>query len=253
MTLALKSRCENLLKRRTSRSNRQNSHVAARQGQQPQHPGASRHRSRREERLVGLCTIHFLPLVVGTKDSSRQQRLHCVEQQGFGPCPWPLPISSPSPAVVHCELNKNTRRCHRQPLASRKSCRMYQTCDHAVLISGGWREQVTYPRHAQNILHFYGMLRENGFRKENIKTFFAGDGQITVDEETVDVYPATEKLTIRNHISYVCRVLNCADSFVLYLNSPTRNDGTMLLWDVNKNGVVSYKLPPTVPEAQLPC
>ncbi|XP_014341479.2 uncharacterized protein SI:CH211-67E16.11 [Latimeria chalumnae] len=97
------------------------------------------------------------------------------------------------------------------------------------------------------------MLRENGFRKENIKTFFAGDGQITVDEETVDVYPATEKLTIRNHISYVCRVLNCADSFVLYLNSPTRNDGTMLLWDVNKNGVVSYKLPPTVPEAQLPC
>lgn len=53
------------------------------------------------------------------------------------------------------------------------------------------------------------------------------------------MYPATEKEVIRNHISYICRKQHCADTFVLYLNSPTRNDGTMLLWDRNNNGIVS--------------
>lgn len=52
------------------------------------------------------------------------------------------------------------------------------------------------------------------------------------------VYSATEKAVIRNHVSYVCRKQHCADTLVLYLNSPTRNDGTMLLWDANLNGIV---------------
>ncbi|XP_043550463.1 uncharacterized protein si:ch211-67e16.11 [Chiloscyllium plagiosum] len=170
------------------------------------------------------------------------------EQKGFAACPQPLSISSPNPAVANCELNKNTRRCHRQQLSSQKSCRMYQTCDHGVLLSGGWKEQLTYQRHVHNVLHFYRMLRRNGFRVENIKTFFAGDGQIPVDEETEDIYPATEKVMIRSHISYICRAVNCADSLVLYLNSPTRNDGTMLLWDVNKNGIADQKEKYTVGE-----
>lgn len=55
------------------------------------------------------------------------------------------------------------------------------------------------------------------------------------------MYPATEKEAIRNHISYICRKQHCADTFVLYLNSPTRNDGTMLLWDRNNNGIVSLR------------
>lgn len=56
------------------------------------------------------------------------------------------------------------------------------------------------------------------------------------------MYPATEKEVIRNHISYICRKQHCVDSLVLYLNSPTRNDGTMLLWDRNNNGIVSVHL-----------
>ncbi len=56
------------------------------------------------------------------------------------------------------------------------------------------------------------------------------------------MYPATEKEVIRNHISYICRKQHCVDSLVLYLNSPTRNDGTMLLWDRNNNGIVSVCL-----------
>lgn len=57
-------------------------------------------------------------------------------------------------------------------------------------------------------------------------------------EDVEGVYSATEKAVIRNHVSYVCRKQHCADTLVLYLNSPTRNDGTMLLWDANLNGIV---------------
>ncbi|XP_050772695.1 uncharacterized protein LOC127030386 [Gopherus flavomarginatus] len=219
LTLALRSRCENQTKRR------------GRGGQ-----------GTREAPPVGDCEIHFLPLVVAAQDPKRQQRLHCVELPGFSPCPQPLPVVSPGPAAAHCELDKNTRRCHRQQLPSHKSCRVYQTCDHAVLISGGWQDQITYPHHAHNLWLFAQMLRRNGFRQENIKAFFAGDGQAAVAAEVGDVYPATEKLLIRSHLALVCRTRHCADSLVLYLNSPTRSDGTMLLWDTNKNGIVSGAL-----------
>ncbi|XP_015214988.1 uncharacterized protein [Lepisosteus oculatus] len=235
MTLALKSRCENLLKRRQSRSERQGTKGRARRS----HLAAGPHSSR-AKRMGGVCEVHFLPLVVGVKDLSRTQRLHCVEHRDFAPCPRPLPITSPSPSAASCELNKNTRRCHQQHLLTRQSCRVYQTCDHAILLSGGWQEQITYQRHMQNILHFYRMLRSNGFEKEHIKTFFAGDGQ-AAEKEAEGIYPATEKVAIRSYISYICRAIHCADSLVLYLNSPTRNDGTMLLWDVNKNGIADPK------------
>lgn len=59
-----------------------------------------------------------------------------IDNPEFARCPQELPMSSPSLPVSSCELNKNTRRCHQQPLATHLSCRLYQTCDHAVLISG---------------------------------------------------------------------------------------------------------------------
>lgn len=61
-------------------------------------------------------------------------------------------------------------------------------------------------------------------------------------EDVEGVYSATEKAVIRNHVSYICRKQHCADTLVLYLNSPTRTDGTMLLWDANLNGIVRETL-----------
>ncbi|XP_034144951.1 uncharacterized protein si:ch211-67e16.11 isoform X2 [Esox lucius] len=235
LTLALKSRCQNQLKRRQSASERLvgNGHA---QRATVARPGIS---SVRVERSGGLCEVHFLPLVVGVRDSNRTQRLRCIDHPDFARCPEPLPITSPQTPVSSCELNKNTRRCHQQPLATHLSCRLYQTCDHAVLLSGGWQEQITYHRHVQNLQLFHLMLRNNGFHKDHIKTFFAGNGQLS--EETEGVYPATEKAVIRNHLSYICRKQHCADTLVLFLNSPTRNDGTMLLWDGNYNGIADLK------------
>ncbi|XP_035265345.1 uncharacterized protein si:ch211-67e16.11 [Anguilla anguilla] len=236
LTLALKSRCQNQLKRRQSRSERPGGKGRARRGAGA---GAGAHATR-AERSGGLCEIHFLPLVVGVRDGNRTQRLHCVDHPGFAPCPRLLPMSSPSAPASSCELNKNTRRCHQQPLATHLSCRLYQTCDHAVLLSGGWQEQITFLHHVQSLRLFYRMLRSNGFHKDHIKTFFAGSRQVA-EESAEGAYPATEKEAIRNHVSHVCRKEHCADSLVLYLNSPTRNDGTMLLWDGNYNGIADAK------------
>ncbi|GCC42919.1 hypothetical protein chiPu_0027103, partial [Chiloscyllium punctatum] len=83
MTLALKSRCENLLKRRTSRNEQHNNKDRARKRLKAQATRGSltrevrntSSRSWREERLVGLCEIHFIPLVVGQRDVHKEQRL----------------------------------------------------------------------------------------------------------------------------------------------------------------------------------
>ena len=51
--------------------------------------------------------------------------------------------------------------------------------------------------------------------------------------------PANNKTAVRSHILSLCRsVFQCADSFVIYLNGPTTSDGSILLWDNNRNGKV---------------
>ncbi|XP_077393676.1 uncharacterized protein LOC144030890 [Festucalex cinctus] len=234
LTQALKGRCQNQLKRWQAGPERLIGH-----GHSWLMGGAPRRGTFSSPVSGRLCEVHFLPLVVGVGDSNRTQRLRCVEHIEFSRCPQLVPMGSPSLPISSCELNKNTRRCHQQPLATHLSCRLYQTCDHAVLISGGWRQQMTFQRHLQNLQRFYRMLRINGFHKDHIKTFFASSGHIPEDLE--GAYSATEKAVIRNHVSYVCRKQHCADTLVLYLNSPTRNDGTMLLWDANLNGIADLK------------
>ncbi|XP_068427925.1 uncharacterized protein si:ch211-67e16.11 [Clinocottus analis] len=238
LTLALKGRCQNQLKRRQAGPERLmgNGHGRLRGGGAMAASGGSR---LVERAAGGLCEVHFLPLVVGVGDGNRTQRLRCVDHAEFARCPQPLPMGAPGLPVSSCELNKNTRRCHQQPLATHLSCRLYQTCDHAVLISGGWQQQMTFQRHVENLQRFYRMLQNNGFHKEHIKTFFASSGQLPDDVE--GVYSATEKAVIRNHVSYVCRKQHCADTLVLFLNSPTRSDGAMLLWDANLNGIADLK------------
>ncbi|CAA9995298.1 unnamed protein product [Nesidiocoris tenuis] len=53
-----------------------------------------------------------------------------------------------------------------------------------------------------------------------------------------DVYPSGLKLALRYHLRTLCETPRCADSLVIYLNSPTRPDGASLLWDKDDNGEV---------------
>ncbi|KAL4609049.1 hypothetical protein GN956_G24344 [Arapaima gigas] len=223
LSRVLKPRCENELKRRLG--------------------GAVRHTHTHTLRQAGRhCELHFLPLVVGASDGSRTQRLHCVDLPDFAPCPRPLTLPPPGELLSSCELSRNTHRCRDQVLSARLTCPLYQTCDHALLLSGGWRQQITYQHHVSNLQTFYSMLRSNGFLKNHVKIFFAGSGQVLAAEmQAEDVQPATDKEAVRKHVSFICRRQHCADSLVLYLNSPTLSDGTMLLWDVNNNGEADPK------------
>jgi hypothetical protein len=50
---------------------------------------------------------------------------------------------------------------------------LFETCDQAVLISGGWNWQWSGEREVNRLLSMYRMLRHNGFDKQSIKIFFA--------------------------------------------------------------------------------
>lgn len=60
-------------------------------------------------------------------------------------------------------------------------------------------------------------------------------------EHPHQILPAAMKLAFRYHIQTMCRTLHCVDSLVIYMNNPTKTDGTSLLWDVNNNGMVSRR------------
>lgn len=70
MTLGLKTRCQNQLKRRRSRSDRLMDRTQIRK--------SAVSRASHTDRSSGICEIHFLPRVVGVRDSNRTQRLRCV-------------------------------------------------------------------------------------------------------------------------------------------------------------------------------
>ncbi|XP_013417876.1 uncharacterized protein LOC106178982, partial [Lingula anatina] len=56
------------------------------------------------------------------------------------------------------------------------------------------------------------------------------------DDEPHEVFPAAMKLAMRFHMRKLCENPHCVDSLVLYMNSPTKNDGTSLLWDIDQDG-----------------
>lgn len=94
-----------------------------------------------------------------------------TENPEFARCPQQLPMSSPSLPVSSCELNKNTRRCHQQPLATHLSCRLYQTCDHAVLISGWSNSMFFLMWYINKIIHFLGLNQIHKISKYNFPHF----------------------------------------------------------------------------------
>ena len=167
-----------------------------------------RHRRRNFDRR---CDINFLPLVVvavnGGEAASRsgaagvppppsqhhhhrhrqqQQLLTCRSNiPGFAACP----SSSSSPVraaaaaaaasnnetAVGCNpLRENTKRCETaRETVSATGCRVYETCDHALLIAGGWNRWTLRAHHRDNVGAVHRMLREHGFRADNVKVFFA--------------------------------------------------------------------------------
>ncbi|XP_071950084.1 uncharacterized protein [Antedon mediterranea] len=184
------------------------------------------------------CEINMLPLVYREGDSSHEQQLKCIDSPLYAKCPnYRTGISN---FTRNCELETNTKRCQNQRTNFGRRCKLHETCDYGVMISGGWNRQTSIKRHSENIKNMYSMLREQGFKKHNIKMFFADNTDIELYEQSnqhVDNrYPATQKNAIRNHLSGLCSSGCNVDTLILYLNSPALPDGRSLLWDIDENG-----------------
>ena len=134
------------------------------------------------------CQVDFLPLVQPTLtmmqhdqgssslSSSQQQtkqRLLCTNRvPGFAACPHLRPANETSELI--CDpLGTNHKRCDTTQDVVKTRCRLFETCDQAVLLSGGWNWQLSGHRQMAHLLAMYRMLRRNGFAQEAIKIFFA--------------------------------------------------------------------------------
>ena len=144
LILAIKKRCRNNMERR----------------------GRRRHMARR-------CEINFIPKVFLEDDLDHEQRLTCRPfLAGYGACPELRPEGQGS--VEICDpLLENSKRCETSQDKVQTSCRAFEICDQAVLLSGGWDQQVSLPRHLANMQNMYRMLRAHGFKRRNIELFFA--------------------------------------------------------------------------------
>lgn len=231
LTVALKERCQNLLDRR----------------------GRRRNYSRR-------CEINFPPLVVTEEDARTPFRLHAFthahghgpirsealrqrlrcrsDAQGYAPCPRLRPLNDTEHLV--CDpLGVNSKRCSPTHETVHTRCRLFEVCDQAVVLSGGWSRDLSPEVTRDNVKLAYNMLRHNGFHKGNIKIFYANGAKKDADPDLRHaIYPSSMKLGARYHLRSLCASPLCTDSLVLYLAGPTLNDGTLLLWDQDRNGLL---------------
>jgi hypothetical protein len=205
MTLAVKNRCRNSVERRNRRRNfdrrceinfiplvtvdsssttnatdsgRSSRRHHQGRGREDDDGGTGRqshpHRHRHDERQLLTCR---------------------TDVHGFlSTCPSLRPLNLTDGLVWCNPLRENSKRCettrealhrHRSPSSSSSSaehtassmpsaaCRVFEICDHAIIVSGGWNRWTHRQLHADNVAKFYAMLRDHGFRSGNIKVFFA--------------------------------------------------------------------------------
>lgn len=109
-----------------------------------------------------------------------------------------LPLPPPSPRVVSVAARGGGQRSNK-PLASSSAegeevsslagrggsyvtsdqlshCRVFETCDHAVLIAGAWNEWTQRSHQTRALLDVYTMLRRHHVKRRTIRVFYANGG-----------------------------------------------------------------------------
>ena len=135
-----------------------------------------------KRRNFGLkCEINFLPTVYLDTEQTRVKRNHLKCLFGlpeYHACPtiWSLNHSS----LALCDpLSHNSHHCVTTPDTIRTSCRLFEVCDQAVIVSGGWNTVTIGAEAEQRVVRMAQLLKKNGFKRRNIKVFHAnGIGQV---------------------------------------------------------------------------
>ncbi|KAK2157900.1 hypothetical protein LSH36_182g05000 [Paralvinella palmiformis] len=147
LILALRKRCKNAIERRGRRRN-----------------------------FARRCEINFLPLVYldgENIEDGKHQLLKCRPNiPGFRVC-HQLRTANETFGLFCDPVQENTQRCETTHETIKTSCRVFEICDQAVIISGGWNRWSHHPYHKDNVWNMYKMLQEHGFNRQNIQIFFA--------------------------------------------------------------------------------
>ena len=136
----------------------------------------------------------------GYQNKKHTNYLRCWQGlSGFARCPQ-LRDENETKDLICNPIRDNTKRCTTTHEMVHTNCNIFEICDHAVLLSGGWNRQTTGVRFKNNLESFYWMLRQNGFKKSNIKTFYANgatgiNGKITIHQP--------ESMLKSDHLSYL--------------------------------------------------
>ena len=145
------------------------------------------------------CEINFIPLVYSVNDGKRKQLLHChgsLSTRQFARCGKRDDQNELSPP---CSGNS----AHRCSIGNRPKSQdfcFHTTCDHAVLVSGGWNPDTNHPRYRQNLHQMWKLLRsEMHYKPEKIVTFF-GQGQKSEREYRRFVCTSLRKFIVRQQI-----------------------------------------------------
>ncbi|XP_045122251.1 uncharacterized protein LOC123510870 [Portunus trituberculatus] len=225
LRVAVKERCHNLLRRRGSRKNYER-----------------------------RCEIRLPPLVMLEEgDEERltraeatgprllqrpRQYLKCRDDaDGYAPCHRSRPLNDTR--LVCDPLGINKKGCTGPHDTVHTRCRLFEVCDQALVLSGGWTPDLSPLSSAATVDAAYRLLRRYGFHKGNIKIFYAnGATKDQYPAEGHTVFPSSFKLAFRYHLRSLCATPLCTDSLVLYLTGPSLHDGTLLLWDEDRNGLM---------------
>lgn len=92
---------------------------------------------------------------------------------GFAPCPELRPQNETDFLLCN-PVRVNTQRCSTTQEMALTRCRLFETCDQALLLSGGW-DRLSSPVAGglANLRDVYAMLTRFGFKSNNVRAFYA--------------------------------------------------------------------------------
>ncbi|KAL1241124.1 Lupus La protein [Trichinella pseudospiralis] len=202
-----------------------------------------------------LCAMDILPttfLVNGkSRESRNTQLLRCKEISGFAPCPDELTSTRMRHKQsrghwYHEELQVGEEWAFQMPADKSDSspqaaapCRLFEVCDRAVVLHGGWSELTTREDDLY-LLHQTGnFLKHQGFMPTHTHYYHPYDvSTIPEDFSLKNANMLHDWSTIRGHIQSLCKSPNCVDVLLVMIHGPAalHTSPSLILGDFNHDG-----------------
>ncbi|XP_075260702.1 uncharacterized protein LOC142352179 [Convolutriloba macropyga] len=183
------------------------------------------------------CQLRYLPLVYDNNDKKdKTQLFKCHED---------ILVTASCPKAT--DLNKKTSVCDKKPgnpvcMKSRITnlCQKDIICDYGFIISGGWNEINARKQLETGAMSMYRQLTKQGFHMDSLRILVNNATSYQRDklQDPEVVWGAQHRSEMRSSIRKVCNCDFCADTVVIYLSGVTADDGSVMLWDLDNDGVV---------------